>query len=167
MPEMPALTVWEPWATLIAIGAKPYEFRGWHAPASHIGKRIAIHAGARPVRKTEVAELIVWLKGRDRARCCLYPETAIPFLEKLHANPKSLPTSHVVATAVLGTPILGTKVLPEFGGQVNDSDRDEHANWAWPMLDVRPLAPPVPAKGAQGFWRVYLSDEQLGLTAAA
>jgi hypothetical protein len=25
-------------------------------------------------------------------------------------------------------------------------------NWAWPMLEVEPLTPPVPTRGAQGFW---------------
>lgn len=42
-----ALTVWQPWATLIAIGAKPFEFRGWAAPKAYQGQRIAIHAGSR------------------------------------------------------------------------------------------------------------------------
>ena len=55
---MKALTIWQPWASLIIAGVKPYEFRGWYPPASIIGRRIAIHAGARPVRKAEIAELI-------------------------------------------------------------------------------------------------------------
>lgn len=44
---MRALTVWQPWASLIAVGAKPYEFRSWPAPAWIVGQRIAIHAGVR------------------------------------------------------------------------------------------------------------------------
>lgn len=71
---IPTLTVWQPWATLIAEGFKPYEFRGWPAPRSLIGKRIAIHAGARPVRKDEVRQLLLQLQssfwresGLDRA----------------------------------------------------------------------------------------------------
>ena len=48
---MKALTIWQPWASLIAMGAKPYEFRGWKPPKSLIGQRLAIHAGARPVKK--------------------------------------------------------------------------------------------------------------------
>jgi hypothetical protein len=50
---MKALTVWQPWASLIIIGAKPYEFRGMSCLAyinpPKPGERIAIHAAARPV----------------------------------------------------------------------------------------------------------------------
>jgi hypothetical protein len=53
--KYPAITIWQPWATLIAIGAKPFEFRSWPVPARLIGQRIAVHAGARPVRCKEVS----------------------------------------------------------------------------------------------------------------
>jgi hypothetical protein len=43
-----ALTVWQPWASLIIKDFKPYEFRGWPAPRSLVGRRLAIHTGARP-----------------------------------------------------------------------------------------------------------------------
>jgi hypothetical protein len=56
-----ALTIWQPWASLIMIGAKPYEFRGrsYLAYINHPqpGERIAIHVGARPVRRAEEARL--------------------------------------------------------------------------------------------------------------
>ena len=45
-PGMPALTLWQPWASLIAIGAKSIETRSWPAPAGLVGERIAIHAAA-------------------------------------------------------------------------------------------------------------------------
>jgi hypothetical protein len=48
---MKARTIWQPWASLIMIGAKPYEFRGrsYLAYIDHPlpGERIGIHAGAR------------------------------------------------------------------------------------------------------------------------
>ena len=43
---MRALTVKQPWASLIAAGAKKIENRSWRPPASLVGQRIAIHAGA-------------------------------------------------------------------------------------------------------------------------
>lgn len=43
---MRALTLWQPWASLVAIGAKTIETRSWPAPASAVGERIAIHAAA-------------------------------------------------------------------------------------------------------------------------
>lgn len=48
---MYALTIWQPWASLIAAGCKPYEWRGWRVPRNMIGRRIGIHAGARRVHR--------------------------------------------------------------------------------------------------------------------
>jgi hypothetical protein len=45
--KLPALTIWQPWATLVIADCKPYEFRTWPAPRHLWGKRIAIHAAAR------------------------------------------------------------------------------------------------------------------------
>lgn len=148
---IPALTIWQPWATLVAAGFKPYEFRGWPAPRALRGKRIAIHAGARPVRAAEVQDLILRLRGPDPWTTCLKPE-ALPALERWLTSPGMLPRSCVLCTAVLGEPRRGSAVAEEFGGPVNDSERELHSNWAWPLTDIQPLEPPVEARGAQGFW---------------
>ncbi len=148
---MKALTVWQPWASLIALSLKPYEFRGWPAPRALIGQRIAIHAGARPVRREEVADLILRFRGPEAWTTCLRPE-ALAFLERVHQDPSLLPRSHVVCTAVLGTPVRSWQIVREFGGVINDSSRNAHSNWAWPLSDVQPLEPPIAARGAQGFW---------------
>lgn len=169
---MKALTVWQPWATLIAIGAKPYEFRGWVPPRNLRGRRIAIHAGARPVRKREVIDLIERLGDRFSPPC-LHPRLALPLLDRVLRGldrrpggpsffegdePFRLPLSSIVCTAILGEPKRGEECAAEFGyreveaDHANDSDRTGTFNWGWPMLDVEPLLPPVEARGAQGFW---------------
>lgn len=169
---MKALTIWQPWASLIAIGAKPYEFRGWRPPCAIIGQRIAIHAGARPVRASEVRALIRALHGHAGfAPTCLIREIALPLLERVYrsleksldntlfgtSEAASLPLSHIICTAVIGEPRRGDVCAAEFGdgdGCGNDSDRDGTFNWGWPMLDVRAVIPPLPARGAQGLWDV-------------
>lgn len=148
---MKAITVWQPWAALIAIGAKSYEFRGWYPPESMIGQRIAIHAAARKISPAEIRLLRCQVGGHG-VNPCLHIEKAQPLIEKLSDNPGCLPLSHVVCTAVLGTPKRGDECAAEFGGGTNDSNREGTFNWGWPMLDVQPLEPPAPAKGAQGFW---------------
>ncbi|WP_439604537.1 hypothetical protein [Shinella sp.] len=149
-----ALTIWQPWASLILIGAKPYEFRGWKPPASMIGTRIAIHAGARPIRAKEVADLLTALQiPQHFGSPCLHGEAAIPLLQGASKDPAGLPLSHVLCTAILGTPKPGDECAREFGVDAgNDSDRDGTFNWGWPLTEIEPLAPPVPARGAQGFW---------------
>lgn len=149
---MKALTVWQPWATLIAISAKPFEFRGYPAARAFRHQRIAIHAGKRPPRRSEIERLVLQLRGDEAWETGLIRELALPLLEKALLSPGSLPTSAIVATAVLGKPRRDAELLTQFGGPVLDSDRLEHSNWGWPLSDVIELQPPVPATGAQGFW---------------
>lgn len=44
---MKAITLWQPWAELVALGVKHIETRSWPAPPAIIGQRIAIHAAAK------------------------------------------------------------------------------------------------------------------------
>lgn len=149
---MKALTIWQPWASLIIAGAKPYEFRGWIPPQSIVGQTIAIHAGARPVRKSEISDLRMRLTSADAWTTALIKEVALPLLERWHTAPGQLPLSSVLGTAVLGQARGGFDIVEEFGGVINDSDRDQHANFAWPMTKILKFEPFHPAKGAQGFW---------------
>lgn len=50
--SLKAITLWQPWATLIALGLKQYETRSW-ATAYH--GPIAIHASKRQVKDDELA----------------------------------------------------------------------------------------------------------------
>lgn len=151
MASLYALTIWQPWATLIIAGAKPYEFRGWAAQPFVCGRRIAIHAGGRRPVMTELRALRLKLRGENDTG--LDAAIALPLLERWSEDPASLPLSSIVGTAVLGTPLLASEI-PDYADRfVNDSDRKQHANWAWPLTDIVPMTPPVPAKGAQGFWK--------------
>lgn len=152
---MLALTVWQPWASLIMVGAKPYEFRnksyldyfGHPKP----GDRIVIHAGARPVRYNEVVDLLLKLKGDLENNTGLKPEIARDLLMRLHAAPKRqqlLPLGAGLGTAVIAKPRNAGAI---FGRIVEDSDRGEF-NWAWPLTDIEPFAAPIPTRGLQGFW---------------
>jgi hypothetical protein len=146
---MKAVTLWQPWASLVAIGAKPYEFRKWAAPKAIVGQRIAIYAGMRAVNQNENNEMIIGIQRGDPI--ALRKDIALPFLLKVSlAAP--MPRGCIVATAILGAPIRADKIMAEFGRVTNDSDRDGHFNFAWPMLDVEEMQPPIEAKGAQGFW---------------
>ena len=46
---MYAITLHQPWASLIALGVKTVETRSWPASARLVGQTIAIHAGKRVV----------------------------------------------------------------------------------------------------------------------
>jgi hypothetical protein len=44
---------------------------------------------------------------------------------------------------------------------LNDSDRLEHSNWAWPMTDMRRFDAPIMVPGHQGFWNYPLPVESV------
>lgn len=148
---MKALTIWQPWASLIMIGAKPYEFRRWdyrERERALVGQRIVIHAGARPVRLEEVEDIIARLEDRISS---LHADIAMPLLERLRAAYKCrgvVELASGLGTAIIGTPL---SVAALFNSPA-DSDRIDHHMWAWPFTDIRPFAGPVPMRGAQGFW---------------
>lgn len=145
---MKALTIWQPWASLIMIGAKPFEFRRWFAPAAIVGQRIVIHAGARPVKLDEVRGLILNCQ-RGGTGTGLHIDFALPFLERLLSRNGQDVLGHGLGTAVLGRPRRATEI---FSGKVADSDRIDHHIVAWPLTEIEPFTPPVPRRGAQGFW---------------
>lgn len=150
-----ALTIWQPWASLILAGAKPVEWRGWPFPERLIGTRIAIHAGARPVKRGEIKELLLDLHFHGQAGTSLIPTIAIPLLERWHTSPGVLPLSTVLCTAILGRPIAAGDYARARG---IDSNRIDHAKYGWPLTDIEPVIPMVPYKGAQGFWVWVRSD---------
>ena len=153
---MKALTIWQPWATLIIAAAKPYEFRSWRPPAWLIGQPMVVHAAARAVHISEVHQLVRLLEagGRYAAHTCLVPDLALPLLRRwMNGENDLLPLAAGLGVVRVGEPRLGTEIAREFGAiKVNDSDRDQHANWGWPMEQIEPFSSPFPMKGAQGLW---------------
>ncbi|WP_339060073.1 ASCH domain-containing protein [Tepidibacillus marianensis] len=133
---MRALTVWQPWASLLATGNKKNETRSWN---TNIRGPVAIHAAKKPIK--EVIPLMdpeaVKLVNR-----LLYP-----------ALLGQLPTGCVVGTGNLVDCILITKEY------IKTLSREEillgdytPGRYAWVFENFRLLSTPVPTKGDQGFW---------------
>lgn len=149
MDKLAAITLWQPWATLVAIGAKRFEFREWPAPRRLVGRRIAIHAGARKIPKTDLRELLVKLQSPRAAETGISPDLAVPLLEQALSTPTVFPLGAVVCTAGLGRPLRGEELSRAIGTTLLAG---ADTNWGWPMLNVQALDPPVPARGDKGFW---------------
>lgn len=139
---MKALPLWQPWATLVAIGAKQVETRHWRAPASLIGQRIAIHATL--TRKE------LWICAEE------------PFERRL--GDEVMYFGAVIATCVLDR---CSEMTPESIAALEESDSDEWAfglyepgRFAWVLRDVERVEPVLPFRGSQGIFDV--PDEWLG-----
>ncbi|MCW5705461.1 MAG: ASCH domain-containing protein [Bradyrhizobium sp.] len=155
---MKALTIWQPWASLVMAGFKPYEFRGWPAPRYVVGQRIVIHAGSRAIKATEVRDLIEQLASGEF--CGGLKLAAVTFLEDVLMRRRQLPLAAGLGTALLGEPQQSCDLWPDQFEGLSDSDRVEHSNWAWPVSEVEPFEPIVPIKGHQGFWNWPYPVEQ-------
>jgi hypothetical protein len=128
---MKAITLWQPWATLIAIGVKPFETRSW--PTRYRGP-IAIHAG----------------KTREGLRLC---EGEIDIEQALALAGyilNTVPLGVVVCTANL-VDVLSTDEIAKQGSTDPFGDYSS-SRFAWHLVDIQPLDPPVPAAGKQGLW---------------
>ena len=155
MTALPALTLWQPWATLVAAEVKPFEFRRWPAPAWTWGKRIAIHAGARPVKRKEIEDLLIALSLGNGWATALKVEPAFELLLRVRDDLDCLPRSAVVCTAIMGKPVPAAEAVVAAYGEnfQGDSTRIDHQVFGWPMSAIERLEPPAPAVGKQGFWK--------------
>lgn len=147
---MKALSLWQPWASLIMAGCKHYEFRKWPAPDWMVYQRFVVHASARPVRNAEIAELLNdparllgSLGGTDR-----HLGEALSLLERVWKCEEQLPLGAGLGTAILGTPV---RALDLFAGRIDPDDIDPNI-WAWPVSSIHSFSGPVRATGRQRFW---------------
>ncbi len=152
--QIRALSITQPWATLIAIGQKRVETRSWGT--SYRGP-IAIHAaktfpgGARDL----------CVPGPGFARSPLYDALRAagirgPIRDRRRCSTGDLPLGAVLAIAELVD--VRRITSPEALGHVLGANEVAFGAWtpgryAWLLAYVRPLAEPIPARGAQGLWR--------------
>lgn len=163
---IPALTVTQPYATLIAIGAKHIETRSW---ATKYRGPIAIHAGQGLGPVGNVAGLRALVR-REPFRSVLDRWAAYQGWDVIGDPSYYLPRGAVVAIATLVDcrPTTTEAAPGKRGWSAYVGDKltywdltpQERAfgdyllgRFAWLLADVRRLPKPIPAKGAQGLWK--------------
>lgn len=161
---MRVLTLTQPWATLVAIGAKKIETRSWN---TRYRGPLLIHAaaGLGPGGKAGLVDLCetepftsvlapLWSPGTFFApvslpfgaivaRCELTAVHQIPSAP-MHF-PRGVPADHPLASYPVILPPL--RDIPErsFGDYTP-------GRYAWLLSDVQALPTPIPAKGQLGLW---------------
>lgn len=136
---IPALSLTQPWATLMVLGAKRIETRAWGA---RYRGPLAIHAA-----KTFPA---------DAQRLCFRE----PFSTVLRGagilSPSQLPRGVVLA---IGRLVDCVQVSQTMRREPPPADSNEWAfgdlslgRYLWYFEDVEPLETPIPARGALGLW---------------
>lgn len=150
---MKALTLTQPWATLVAIGAKRVETRSWQT--SYRGP-LAIHA-AKGVGS------VGGKRGLDDL-CTSDPFFGV-LIDAGYRDGKPLPLGAIVATCELvdcvpTTYVKSVKVVqrghdrPAWLWTVEEKAFGDYADgrWAWLLANIKMLPEPIPAKGALSLW---------------
>ena len=162
---MKAITIYQPWAALIAVGAKIYETRNW---ATNYRGKIAIHAGKKKPSAIMTTEDINIIPAMGCA-FGIQERQIIDIVRYLD----SLPLGAVIATAEL---IGCYEVLDDGAAKDNQKlkitryiQRRNYSReyiqgnelllgewtpgrYAWELANVQMLPEPVPARGKQGLW---------------
>lgn len=167
---MKALTLWQPWASLVALGVKRIETRSW---STDYRGPLAIHAGTK--RPSTDGSVGGWWPHQDpdlgwhayhmgADRQILLPLGAIvatarlvdvvPITSRNAGEPDPGNGAYVIpyADGVLG-------LVPPWRGVADFSITDQRpygdfapGRFAWLLEGVEPVDPPIPAKGHQRLW---------------
>jgi activating signal cointegrator 1 len=155
---LPALTVRQPWASLISAGAKAIETRSWPPPAHLIGECLAIHAARaalpRDLPPSEVAAISDSLRLPERQWTSLPFGAVICTVTLAGAyrvgEPTRATTDFTFAATLQGSPPTNRLRLDSREQHFGDF---QSGQWLWLLTNVQLLAEPRPAIGQQGLWR--------------
>lgn len=140
---MRAISLWQPWASAIALGLKRYETRHW---STDYRGPLAIHAARKSTRELEDFFNDLMLRGD------MWPTFQAARLYSF----TMLPKGGIVAIAIL-IDVLPTERLTKRGA-VSDSERVlgnfAPGRFAWQLRNIHPLPQPYYIKGRQGFFNV-------------
>ena len=166
---MNAITLWQPWASLIAQGHKQIETRSWRPPLSAIRQPIAIHAAKRLVKPNDVDEearrKVEQLMGWDWYLTSI-SYGAVVATATLKAAIKISPSAYDDYELIVINEVK--KTVAERTGTVIDFPPHEHlfgdftpGRWLWILTDVQPVDPPQPARGKEGIWQWEPSEKPI------
>lgn len=133
---MRAISLWQPWATLIEFGLKQYETRSWKPHKSAVGQPLLIHAAKRKMTKEET-DYLAELKD-------CYGERI----------PSTFPYGSIIAICTLEA-VYPTEEVRDNLPLALELDVGDWSDgrYCWKLSDLKRLEP-VAFKGSQGFFEV-------------
>ncbi|WP_438350915.1 ASCH domain-containing protein [Paenibacillus sp. FA6] len=152
---MKAITIIQPWATLIALGEKKFETRSW--ATKHRGP-LAIHAGKKVDKDAWMNEVIYMTlrkhgiltindlpTGAILATCNL---SGCYMVERKASEQEDRIPVWLKSTTAEGITLGWAGKFPDeyYFGDYSDG------RYAWKLADVKPLEDPISVKGQQGLW---------------
>lgn len=172
--RIPVTSLWQPWASLMALGRKRNETRGYEIPRTLLNTPVGIHAAVRKPTLDEIA----WFTGSEYFRQALTPDvaTSLPTWQRycMVKALKALPYGSIVAVGMFRASVPAMKLPREGRGNGGYDNQHpiltpeeeafglyDHGRFAWVTSKVVALAQPIPAKGKQGVWYFDVPGEVL------
>lgn len=164
---MKAITIHQPWASLLAHGIKTWETRTWPVPVNVLGKPVLIHASKTACRIDEVLVKKLDLHGKDGWRQQHLPRGAI-----VGGGTISRSLQIIRRVGYDGTKkkhLYMARTMYDLDGFFDEwadgiklyiSDNEKHVGdwspgrWVWEFGDVSLAYNPIPCRGYQRFWTV-------------
>lgn len=148
---MKALTLHQPWATLMAIGAKYIETRRW--PTNYRGE-LAIHAAKvfpgyakDACYSIPILKALGWPHGKG---------TTQQWLDDINSRIKALPLGAIVGTCdlvlIFETGLITNSSILARVEQEKGLGNYAPGRFGWMTANMKRRDPPVAARGAQGLW---------------
>lgn len=138
---MKALSLWEPWATLIALGIKTYETRSWET--SYRGPLAICTVKAVPGDHRQTIDEFIWM-GPFAAELKAAGVTSLDKAEE--KGPR------VVAIATLDSCRPAAVVRQKLGIRERQAGDYKDGRFAWKLGNVRALEGLYPVSGMQKLW---------------
>lgn len=130
----PAITLWQPWVSLVFAGVKRHETRGFPIPAKYAGGWIALHAALRGPNLSPGLFRVCYDTFGERGR--------------------DLPCGVVVGLARFG-PCRPVEEAEPYDARDRLCGDWRSGRWAWPVLEtIRVEQPSPPVRGRQGWFSV-------------
>lgn len=138
---MKAITIKQPWASLIVHGIKDIENRSWACPWKYIGHRVLIHASGKPVEMRNPNS--VFTKAQ-------WDSLPVEFQRKI------ICAEGIVNSAIIGSvEKIGCSINhPSKWAEKTDNSKGHYENpiYNWVLANPILFPEPIPTKGKLSFW---------------
>lgn len=127
---MKTISIKQPWASLIVHGIKDIENRTWACPKKYIGKRVLIHASAKPIEMRNPSSVFT----RDQWEL-------LADIDKMHIIGGKYSTGSIIGSVEIVDCVINHPSIWAEKGVYN-----------WVLANPIIFANPIPAKGKLSFW---------------
>lgn len=147
---MKTISIKQPWASLIVHGIKDIENRTWACPKKYIGKRVLIHASAKPIEMRNPSSVFT----RDQWEL-------LADIDKMHIIGGKYSTGSIIGSVeivdcVINHPSIWAEKTEDYTVGMNPKLHEDITGqkvvYNWVLANPIIFANPIPAKGKLSFW---------------